>query len=155
MDGMNKDVCECEATQSLPGCLPCHSPTGNPAIFLTQIWEIFLTQIWERILSRLQLSPGAFTCTSGPWPPCLEGRRDDPLDPVPVIVLHNVNNIILLPSNTPNGIRFWLSTLSSVCQGRPFIKYWLSTRKGTFCPFKRQMQRKRYSVFQRWQESWR
>ena len=56
-----------------------------------------------RILSHLQISSGAFACTSGPWPPCLEGRREDPLDPVPVITLHNVNNIILLPSNTPNG----------------------------------------------------
>ena len=56
-------------------------------------------------LSRLPFSLlGAISyCTSGPWTPCLEGRRKDPLDPVPVITLHNVNNIILLPSNTPNG----------------------------------------------------
>ena len=100
----------------------------------------FAVQHSDSDLSRLPLSlPGAFTCTSGPWPPCLEGRRDDPLDPVPVITLHNVNNIILLPSNTPNGEHYGLQVVSSIDHfpGTAIYKVLAEHKKGHLLSFQK------------------
>lgn len=65
---MQSDLCECEATRSLPGCLPCHSPTGC-LIVNTHLREFYVVFHFQ-VRSRALLVPGLRASRAGettPW----------------------------------------------------------------------------------------